>query len=401
MLNDTAIRSLKPLEKPKKYSDGGGLYLYVPKTGSRLWRMDYRFDGKRKVLSFGEYPAVTLKMAREKREEAKRLLAEGVDPGEHKKQQKAMREAELANTFENIAREWHSTQTLDCTEANRTRKIQTLEKHCFPAFGNKPIDAIELPDILSVLKMLEARNHIDMAHRVKEYTGMVFRYAIAIGKVKHNIIADMQGAIRPRRPVHRASITDTAKIGQMLLDISNFTGYYQTKCALQLMPMFFVRTDELRLSEWSEYNFEEKLWRIPPERMKMRQPHVVPLASQAIDILKGLYEYTGQSRYVFPSVKSHDRPISKSTMLNAIRFMGYRKEVMTIHGFRSMASTVLNELGYNRDWIERQLAHQEQNSARSAYNYAQYLKQRQTMMQEWADYLSGLLEKARQLQPKI
>jgi len=395
MLNDTAIRSLKPLEKPKKYTDGAGLYLYVPTTGSKLWRMDYRFEGKRKVLSFGEYPAVSLKMARERREDAKRLLAEGIDPGEHKKQAKAAKLAEKTNTFEKVAREWHETQTVDCTEANRVRKIRTLERYVFPALGSKEIDKIEVADILAIIKPIEAENKIDKAHRVKEYINMVMRYGVAIGKIKHNITNDIHRAIRPRKPVHRSSITETAKVGQLLLDIDTFTGYFQTKCALQLMPILFVRTKELRLAEWSEFDFEQQLWRIPAERMKMRLPHIVPLASQAIAILNGLKEYTGQSPYVFPSVKTFDKPIAKATLLHAIRGMGYRKDVMSIHGFRSMASTFLNELGYNRDWIERQLAHREKNSARDAYNFAQYLPQRQKMMQEWADYLSELLAKAK------
>lgn len=396
MLNDTVIRNLKPLDKPKKYTDGAGLYLYVPCTGAKLWRFDYRFDDKRKVLSFGEYPAVSLKMAREKRENAKRLLAEGIDPGEHKKQAKAAKLAEQANTFEKVAREWHETQTVDCTELNRIRKIQTLERYVFPVFGSKAIDKIDVTDILGIIKPMEAQNKIDKAHRIKEYINMVMRYAVAIGKIKYNVISDIHHAIRPRKPVHRSSITDTAKIGKLLLDIEKFTGYFQTKCALQIMAMLFVRTDELRLSEWQEFDFEEGLWRIPAERMKMRLPHIVPLARQVQSILMGLREYTGQSRYVFPSVKTLERPLSKTTMLVSLRYMGYRKDMMSVHGFRSMASTLLNELGYNRDWIERQLAHREKNSARDAYNYAQYLQQRKKMMQEYADYLDTLREKARQ-----
>lgn len=395
MLTDTAIRAVKPLEKPKKYSDGGGLYLYVPPTGNKFWRMDYRYFDKRKVLSIGEYPAVSLKMARERREEAKKLLAQGIDPGEHKKQAKLAKLVEMQNSFENIAREWHETQTADCTKANRARKLQTLDRYCFPVFGKKAIDKVEAVDVLPILKSLEEENRIDMAHRVKEYMSMVMRYAVATGRAKHNFMADIHGAIRPRRPVHRASITEPAKAGQLLLDIENFTGYYQTKCALQLLPMLFVRLDELRLAEWAEFDFEDSLWRIPAERMKMRIPHIVPLATQAVAILKGLREYTGQSPYVFPSVKSHERPMGKATLLHALRGMGYRRDVMTVHGFRSMASTMLNELGYNRDWIERQLAHKEKDSTRDAYNYAQYLSQRKTMMQEWADYLTALLEKTR------
>lgn len=395
MLNDTFIRNVKPAEKPKKYADGGGLFLYVPTTGSKLWRMAYRFEQKNKLLSFGEYPTVSLKMARERRDAAKKLLAEGIDPSEHKKQVKKAKLAEKANTFEQVAREWYETQTIDKSPGNRRRKIFMLERFCFPVFGDKVMDQVEIADILSVIKPMEQKDKIDMAHRALQYINMVYRYALAVGRAKHNIAADIRGALRPKRPIHRAAITDKDEIGRLLLDIDSFNGYYQTKCGLQLMALFFVRSSELIEAEWTEFNFEEKIWRVPAERMKMRMPHIVPLAIQAIHILKGLREYTGASRYVFPSVKTYEKHIAKSTLLVALRYMGYKKEVLSVHGFRSMASTTLNELGYNRDWIERQLAHKERNSARDAYNYAQYLSQRKTMMQEWADYLDTLRERAK------
>jgi integrase len=358
--------------------------------------MGYRFEHKSKLLSFGEYPIVTLKMAREQRDAAKRLLAEGIDPSLHKKEVQAAKLAEKRNAFEFIAREWYETQTVDKTPGDRRRKIYMLERFCFPVLGKKNMAKIDATDILAVVKPLEQNGKVDMAHRALQYINMVYRYAIASGRVKHNIVTDIRGALRPKRPQHRASITDTEKIGRLLLDLDEFTGFYQTKCALQLIPLFFVRSTELREAVWTEFDFKERLWRIPATRMKMRMPHIVPLATQSIHILTSLREYTGRSRFVFPSVRTYERPISKSTMLNAIRFMGYRKDVLSIHGFRSMASTLLNELGYNRDWIERQLAHRERDSSRDAYNYAQYLPQRQKMMQEWADYLQGLLEKARE-----
>ena len=395
MLNDTHIRSLKPADKPKKYADGGGLFLYVPLTGKKLWRMTYRFDKKSKLLSFGEYPIVSLKMARERRDEAKRLLAGGIDPSAHKKEVRAAARAEDASLFETIVREWHETQ-VDKTPGDQRRKMHILETHCFPTLGKMPIRKIEAPDILAVIKPLDQCGRVDMAHRVLQYCNMVFRYAIATGKAKHNIAADIRGALRSKSPVHRAAITDAGKIGRLLLDLDGYDGYFQVRCALRLIPLFFVRASELRYAEWSEIDFDDKLWRIPAGRMKMRLPHIVPMAEQAIQILTGLREYTGNSRLVFPSIKSNGNPIAPATMLHALRCMGYRKQEMSVHGFRAMASTLLNELGYNRDWIERQLAHKERDTARDAYNHAQYLPQRRRMMAEWADYLDGLREKARQ-----
>jgi integrase len=396
MLNDTLIRSLKPAEKPKKYADGGGLFLYVPPTGSKLWRLAYRFDKKSKLLSFGEYPAVSLKMARDRRDAAKRLLAEGIDPSQHKKTVQAAKIAEEASAFEKIAREWHETRTVDNSPADRRRKLYTLEKYLFPALGKMSIAKIEAPDLLAIVKPLEMEESVELAHRVLQYCGMAFQYAIATGKTRHNIVADMRGALRPKRPVHRASIIDTGKIGRLLLDLDEYEGQFQVRCALRLIPLFFVRASELRYAEWAEFDFDDRLWRIPADRMKMRSPHVVPLAKQSISILTGLREYTGNGRLVFPSARTNGRPIAPATMLHALRCMGYRKQELCVHGFRSTASTLLNELGYNRDWIERQLAHKEKNEIRAAYNYAQYLPQRRKMMDEWADYLDTLREKARE-----
>lgn len=397
MLSDIFVKSVKPTDKPKKYADASGLFLYVSQAGSKLWRMGYRYEGKSKLLSFGEYPAVSLKMARDRREEAKRLLAEGIDPSERKKATKAAKLAEKANEFEHVAREWHETRTLDNTYADRHRKLYTLEKYVFPSLGKTLIARIEAADILAIVKPLEAES-VEIAHRVMQYCGMIFRYAIATGRIKHNIVADLRGALRPKRPVHRAAIVDAKKIGNLLLDIENYEGYFQVRCALQLMPLLFVRASELRYAEWSEFDFEDRLWRIPASRMKMRIPHIVPLSWQAVRILCGLKEYTGSGRLVFSSIKGNNKPIAPATMLHALRCMGYKKQELCVHGFRSMASTLLNELGYNRDWIERQLAHQEKDSARAAYNHAQYLPQRRIMMDEWADYLERLHTKAKQEQ---
>jgi integrase len=400
MLNDTLIRSLKPLDKPKKYYDGGGLFLYVPTTGSKLWRMAYRYNGKSKLLSFGEYPALSLKSARERREEAKRLLAEEIDPSQHKKSLKAAKLAEEANSFKNVALEWHRSQTLHIKESGRACTLHRLNHYLFPQIGNIPITKLEAQDILAIVKPLEEQGFLDRAHYLIQLCGRVLRYAIATGKAKHNVAADLRGAIRTKRPKHHPTILDTSKIGNLLLDLDNHPGYFPVKCALRLMPLVFVRERELVEAEWSEFDLETHEWRIPAKRMKMGEQHIVPLSRQAMSILEELRCFTGLGKYLFPSARLIGRPIEKSTMLAALRRKGYKTDEMCIHGFRSMASTLLNELGYNSDWIERQLAHTEKNSVRAAYNHAQYLPERRRMMKAWADHLDSIREKALQEKDK-
>jgi integrase len=390
MLNDTQIKSIKPEAKPKKYFDGGGMFLYVPSSGSKLWRMAYRFNKKEKLLSLGEYPAVSLKAARERREDAKRLLSEGIDPGAHKRSIRDAKLAEEANSFEKLALEWYEGNTLDFTPKYRGHIIFRLNTYLLPAFGKIAISKLEPQDILAVVKPLEQKGLTETARRLVQITSKVMRYAVANGKAKHDITTDLRGALRPRRSAHRAAITEPQKVGALLRAIHSYMGYYPLCCALRLAPLFFVRPGELRLAEWSEFDFDAKEWRIPAYRMKMRQQHIVPLADQTVKILRELREHTGECKYLFPSVRTDDRTISDVTMLAALRRMGYEKHEMSAHGFRSTASTLLNELGYNRDWIERQLAHSERNDVRAAYNYAEYLPERRRMMQEWADYLDKL-----------
>jgi integrase len=396
MLNDTLIRSLKPIDKPKKYYDGGGLFLYIPTTGSKLWRMAYRYNGKSKLLSFGEYPTVSLKSARERREEAKRLLAEDIDPSQHKKSVKAAKLAEAANSFKNIALEWHGTQTLHIKEPTRACSLYRLNNYLFPHIGGVPIAKLEAQDILAIVKPLEEQGLLDRAHYLIQLCGRVLRYAIATGKAKHNVAADLRGAIRTKRPKHHPTILDKHKIGKLLLELDGHPGYFPVKCALRLMPLVFVRERELIEAEWAEFDLDAREWRIPARRMKMGEQHIVPLSRQAMSVLEELRRFTGLGQYLFPSARLIGRPIGKSTMLAALRRKGYKTDELCTHGFRSMASTLLNELGFNSDWIERQLAHTEQNSVRAAYNYAQYLPERRRMMQEWSDYLDDLREKARQ-----
>ena len=390
MLTDTRIRNLKAADKPKKYSDYAGLFLYIPLTGKKYWRMSYRFNQKSKLLSFGEYPIVSLKEARELRDEARKLLAKGIDPSAHRKEEKQLRLERENNTFQTIALDWHEKQTTMNTDAHRRRLKYILETYIFPMIGNLPITAIKPYDILTIARKRETDCSEYAAHQIVQICGKIFRYAISCGKADYNVTTDIRGALRPIPRAHHPCLTEPLKIGQLLLDLDEFPGYFQTRCAFQLLSLTFVRATELRRAEWTEIDFDERLWRIPAERMKMKTPHIVPLSKQSMEILTRLRAVTGDGRYLFPSNRTNSNVISPSTLLNALRFMGYRRDQMCIHGFRGMASTLLNELGYNRDWIERQLAHQERDGVRDAYNYAQYLPQRRQMMQDYADYLDKL-----------
>lgn len=389
-LNDTFIRGVKPLDKPKKYFDGGGLFLFVPANGSKLWRMAYRFGGKSKLLSFGEYPAVSLKDAREKREEAKKLLARNIDPSEQKREEKQARIKAERDSFQNIAKEWHATRMAEFSPKHQGTVMYRLETYIFPAIGKIHIAKLEPQDLLDVVKTIENKGNYETSRRVLQIINQVFQYAVITGRTKYNIAAGMRGALRPRNVVHRAAVLEPAKVGQLLRDIDEYYGYFPLVCALKLAPLVFTRPTELRAARWSEFDLEAAEWRIPAERMKMKQRHIVPLSAQAIDILNNLHDVTGDGVFLFPSTRTATRPISDVSMLNALRRMGYTKEEMSVHGFRSIASTLLNELGYNRDWIERQLAHGDKNGVRAAYNYAEYLPERRKMMQEYADYLDGL-----------
>ena len=389
-LNDTLIRGLKAEARARKHFDGGGLFLFIPTSGSKLWRMAYRFEGKSKLLSFGSYPALSLREAREQRDEAKKLLAQGIDPAAHKREEHKARLTAQRDSFQNIAREWHDVRLAEFSEKHRATVMYRLETYIFPGIGTKHIAKLDTPDILAVVKPLEQKGLHETSRRLLQIINQVFRYAIATGRAKHNIAADLRGALRPRRVTHRAALVEPGKVGQLLRDIDAYEGYFPLVCALKLAPLVFTRPTELRAASWKEFNLDEKEWRIPVERMKQRRQHIVPLSTQAISILEDLHEATGDGPYLFPSIRTATRPISDATLLNALRRMGYQKQEMSVHGFRSIASTLLNELGYNRDWIERQLAHGEGNDVRAAYNHAEYLPERRRMMQDWADYLEKL-----------
>lgn len=395
-LSDTSIRNAKASDKPFKMADEKGLYLLVNKAG-KYWRFDYRFGGKRKTLAMGVYPDVGLKEARNKRDSARKSLAEDppVDPGAKKQEAKRAAKASTENSFEAVAREWHKKFSHTWTPAHVERLLKRFEKDVFPCIGSKPIGQVTAPDILAMLRKIESRGALDTAHRTHQNCGQVFRYAIATGRVLRDPSGDLKGALPPVQEKHHASITDPKAVGELLRAIEGYTGSFITKCALKIAPLVFVRPGELRSAEWSEIDFDKAEWRIPAEKMKMRMVHVVPLSTQVLELFRQVHELTGSGRYVFPGERTRERPMSENTVNAALRRLGYSKDEMTGHGFRSMASTILNEQGWHRDAIERQLAHAERDGVRAAYNYAEHLPERREMMQEWSDYLDSLRDGAR------
>lgn len=388
MLTPSGVRNAKSQASAYKLTDGRGMYLLVKPNGSKWWRFDYRRPGtkKRNTLSLGTYPDVTLKKARERREEARQQVADGVDPGD-------LRKAEAvagADTFEAIAREWHAKHKPNWSQAHAERLMARLEKDVFPWIGLKPIAKLTAPDVLAVMRRVDARGARDTAHRVHQHCGQVFRYAVATGRAESDPTPALRGAIPPARATHHASLTDPERIGELLRALDGYQGSPVTRAALQLAPLVFVRPGELRRAEWSEVNLKKAEWRIPGEKMKMGSPHIVPLSDQAVAVLRDLAPLTGSGRYLFPGLRTRARPMSENTVNAALRRMGFDGDTMTGHGFRSMASTLLNEQGWHRDAIERQLAHAERDAVRAAYNYAEHLPERRKMMQAWADYLDSL-----------
>lgn len=395
-LTDTAIRNAKPgitpsgsvTAKPYKMGDAGGLYLEVAPSGGKWWRFKYRFDGKEKRMSLGVYPDVSLKDARQRRDEARKLVAAGVDPGENRKAQKLARSDQAANSFEVVAREWFAKFEPNWTAGHSSKILARLERDVFPWIGVRPIAELKAPELLACLRRVEDRGALETAHRALQNCGQVIRYAIATGRANRDIATDLRGALPPVKPTHHASITDPKKIAELLRAIDAYEGTFITKCALRLAPLFFVRPGELRNAEWMEFDLEQAEWHIPAERMKMREPHLVPLCTQAVAILTELHALTGSSRYVFPGARTNGRPMSDNAILAALRRMGYAKDEMSGHGFRAMARTILDEiLGVRPDYIEHQLAHAVRDPNGRAYNRTAHLVERRKMMQQWADYL--------------
>lgn len=396
-LTDTAIRKAKTPSKTTKMYDGDGLYLELTPTGGKWWRWRYHVGGKEKRLSFGVYPEVGLRDARDRRFEARRLLAKGIDPSDARKAEKVTQAG--AESFEAIAREWHAKFAPGWVAVHGDRLLRRLEVDIFPWLGKKAIADIKAPELLAVLRRIEARGALETAHRAMQNCGQVFRYAVATGRAERDPTGDLRGALPVPKKKHLASITDPKRVGGLLRAIEGYNGSLPTKTALRLAPLVFVRPGELRQAQWDEFDLEKAEWRIPAERMKMKEQHIVPLSRQAIEVLRELQPLTDRPllgkpnapRYLFPGGRSRERPMSDNAVLAALRSMGYSKEEMTGHGFRSMASTLLHEMGeWSHQAIERQLAHAERNAVSAAYNYAEYLPERRKMMQEWADYLEGL-----------
>lgn len=388
-LTDVAVRKAKPEAKPYKMTDGGGMCLFVHSNGGKYWRMDYTFAGKRNTLALGVYPDISLLEARGRREAARKLLVNGADPGDIKKAQKAASVALTENSFEIVAREWFMKHAPNWAGTHSSKVIRRLEVDAFPWIGARPIGEITAPELLAMLRRVESRGALDTAHRVHQNCGQVFRYAIATGRAQRDPSADLRGALPPANRKYYPTITEPKAIGELLRAIDGYIGTYSTRYALRLAPMLFVRPSELRKAEWCEFNLDKAEWRIPATRMKMKALHIVPLSTQAVAILRELHAITGAGKYVFPSPRTTTKPMSDNTINAALHRMGYKGEFVG-HGFRHMASTLLNEQGWNRDAIERQLAHAERDGVRAAYNYAEYLPERKRMMQAWADYLDGL-----------
>jgi integrase len=394
-LTDTRVRNPKPKAKAYKLSDGGGMYLLVKPDGGRYWRLDYRFAGKRRTLALGVYPITTLSSARTQRDEARRLLARDIDPNATKKARKRAAKIARENTFESIAREWIANQRHRLARRYSALILARLEADIFPQIGSRPITEIDAPELLDALRKVEKRGVIETARRLRQICGQVFRYAVASGRAKHDPSVDLRGALKsPGRPRgHKAMLL--SDVPGFIRGLKTYDGDPRTRLALQLMVLTFARTTELRAARWSEIenlDGNEPLWRIPADRMKMRREHIVPLAPQSVAVLRELRGLPGSaaSPFLFPS-PSREGHMSNNTMLYALYRVGYHGRA-TIHGFRAMASTALNEMGFRSDVIERQLAHQEQNSVRAAYNRAQYLVERRTMMERWADRLGEMAE---------
>lgn len=392
-LSPSSVRNAKPRPKPYSLADGGGMFLLVNPDGSKWWRFRYyRRSGKRNTLALGTFPDVPLKRAREKRDELRRLVADGIDPAERRKAQTAA----AAETYEAIAREWYAKHAPQWAPSHAEKVIRRLAKDLFPWLGNKPIADIDAPDYLAAVRRTESRGAIDTAHRELQYCGQILRYAVATGRAKADVTRDLRGALRPRDTSHHyASLTDPVQVGGLLRAIYGFVGTYHVMAALRLAPLVFVRPGELRSAEWAEIDLGRAEWNIPAAKMKMGEPHLVPLSRQAVEILRDLYPLTGGGRYVFPGARDRKRPISDMTLNAALRRLGVDARTFTMHGFRAMARTMLDEqLHFRPDFIEHQLAHAVRDPNGRAYNRTRYLDERRKMMQAWADYLDILRDQS-------
>ena len=401
-ITDTFVKNIKPTGAPAgdKHTDSQGLYLHV-KAAGKYWRMGYRFDGKQKTLSLGVYPSVSLAEARARRDKARKLLASDIDPGIAKQEEKQAKATAAANTFEVVAAQW-----LQATSANRAAITQDkvanwLKKDINPHIGAMPLTTIGPRDVLAVARRMETRKVFDSAKRIVQICGQVFRYAVAEGTAERDITADLRGALQQGEKKHYAAITEPKQAGELMRSIFAYSGHQCTLAALKLTPLVFVRPGELRTAEWAEIDLDGAEWRIPGSKMKMDNDHIVPLSTQAVELLRSVQPLTGHGRYVFPSLRTGERPMSENTINAALRGMGYAKEVHCAHGFRAMARTIMDEvLGQRVDLIEHQLAHAVKDANGRAYNRTAHLPARRVMMQTWADYLDKLRVGANVIQLK-
>lgn len=391
-LNDTTLRTIKPTETLQKFFDGGGLFLAVSPAGTKSWRLKFRYAGKEKLLTLGQYPVVSLKEARERAMDAKKILSAGKDPSVERKFAKQRQR----NIFELTAREWHEKQTPGWNSGYAAKVLRKLEKYVFPHIGARPIADISAMELLAVLRKRESQGSIAEAHAIKNICGAIFRFAVASGRAERDPSADIRGALSAYSGKNFAAVIIPEKVGVLLCMIDDYQGSVVLRSAVQFLILTLCRSTEVRYAEWNEIDFHDMVWRIPAAKMKMSRDHLVPLSTQAADILESMRPYSGNDKYVFKtSWTGENKPIGQTTLISGLRRMGVKKEDTCLHGFRAMASTLLNEQGYHADVIERQLAHVPYQRVRGIYNRAEYLPERRKMMQEYADYLDTLRQKAR------
>lgn len=389
-LTDTALRNAKPRTKPFKIFDGHGLFILVTPSGGKHWRYKYEWAGREKLLALGSYPVVGVSVARERHLAARKMLSESLDPSEAKREAKRRIILDAENSFEAIAREFCASRNKKWSEGHSKAAVKRLENHIFPTLGNRPISKITPTEFLSTLRTVEA-NSPYLAQLLLQFSGRVFRYAVSTGRAERDPLVDLRGALRPPVVKHQAHLKEK-ELPDYFKRLEKYDGGLLTRLALDLVLLTIVRTGEARGAKIEEFDLDKEEWHIPAERMKMRQPHIVPLSTQAVAVVKEIVTIVGGSSYLFPNQQSHSGYMSENTMLYALYRMGYHSRA-TVHGFRSTASTILNESGFNRDAIERQLAHAERNTVRASYNYAEYLPERRKMMQWWADHLDILRSK--------
>jgi integrase len=388
-LTDPAIRNAKPADKPRKLADERGLFLLITPSGGKWWRLKYRIDGKEKLLSLGVYPDVGLKDARERRDEARKLLAEGVDPSENRKAVKSAKVERSANSFEVVAREWFAKYSTTWNASHGDRIIRRLERDIFPWIGGRPIAEVTAPELLATVQRIEKRGALETAHRAMQNCGQVFRYAIATSRAERDPSQDLRGALPPVKGTHFAAVTEPKQVAEVLRTIDGYQGTLTVACALKLAPLVFVRPGELRKAEWADMDLDAAEWRY--HVTKTNSEHIVPLSTQAVAILRELHALTGSGKYVFPGARSNGRPMSDNAILAAMRRMSIPKDEMSGHGWRAVARTILDEvLGFRPDLIEHQLAHAVKDPNGRAYNRTAHLPERRKMMQAWADYLDKI-----------